>query len=1015
MQDKKEQISSLTLLFRYFVLTVMTLTLTAMVVASFWMVHLFVRYHYVDPGFGGDKLDFRGTYWNIYQIRERGGVIVASVDPTSAAEKAGIQVGDSIIVVNGLRLKDFPQAFFRAFIGSRSGKEIELELKRKGVTEKRLLVLEESILIKSPQGFLGINSRWLTQEIADSLNLKSAVGVLVNGVVSGTAAHKAGLKVGDLIQKFDGKQFLNDNQFLRLIQATPPGKKVAIELLRNGKTLTVEAALGKRAPLSWTVFGFPLEGSPNKVIWSYYLPWLLLSAFFLLVGAPIGWLKIRDYVAFQCSILFLCIGIVSIIGEVPFLASWPYWTLVVWLCLREISGGLFLPLILRVLSIFPNPSRLGRILLKWQWVAWLYFGLSSCSWCVDDLAQLFGWKSTWFIANPVTHFFVNWLTSDGVMLITAILMGSLLIAQRVETRHRPEARLKIIEFGLALAILGLIAFFSLRWMYKIVPESWGPTYGFLTFYLPLILFIALPISSAYSILARKVFGIRFILRKGLQHLLLSKGALLLEGIIIFFIVQQALKHGGTKLASSMTAVSGLAVGSAVLIIGAVSRVNRKIMPAIDRRFFRETLDVRRLLLELSEQLSEFREREKILKRTAVTVLKALHPFRVVLLLKEAQTKDIKCVLDLKNGTSRLASIEDLEKEAVSIPSLELKSEDSAIQQLEKGKAWLAVYPEKLDPENEQERRLLELNCELLILLQGSSGLIGIMGLGAKLSEEPFSGEDRELLLTVARQMGMALENAELLEVAKREAQFARDLEIAKQVQQNLFPKKLPSIPGWEFAGICRPARAVGGDYYDIFEVIPGKIIFALGDVAGKGLGASLLMASVHAAIRSRTGISMDKPSILIGELNRHLLSSTSPGTFVTLFLGLLDLDNGKLQYVNCGHPPPILIRQEGKRQERLGEGGPILGILDGDVFTQGNCELSGGNILVLFSDGVTEAINNQEEMFEEERLLQLLSEASDWKASSIMELILKSVDNFASGCEQADDISVVVVRRLLLK
>jgi len=390
----------------------------------------------------------------------------------------------------------------------------------------------------------------------------------------------------------------------------------------------------------------------------------------------------------------------------------------------------------------------------------------------------------------------------------------------------------------------------------------------------------------------------------------------------------------------------------------------------------------------------------------------LHPLRVVLLLKEAQTKDIKCVLDLKNGTSRLASIEDLEKEVVSNPSLELKSEDSVIQQLEKGKPWLAVYPEKLDPENEQERRLLELNCELLIVLQGSSGLIGVMGLGAKLSEEPFSGEDRELLLTVARQMGMALENAELLEVAKREAQFARDLEIAKQVQQNLFPKKLPSVPGWEFAGICRSARAVGGDYYDIFEVAPGKVVFALGDVSGKGLGPSFLMSSVHATIRTQAVTSLDNPVKLITELNRYLLTSSSPETFVTLFLGLIDLETGKLQYVNCGHPAPILLCQEEKKQERLTIGGPILGILDGVPYTKGEHYLKDGDILVLFSDGVTEATNRQEEMFEEEKLLQVLSEKSLPGASAILDMIFKSVDSFATGCEQADDISAVVIHRL---
>jgi sigma-B regulation protein RsbU (phosphoserine phosphatase) len=1012
MGSQKDQIPRLTLLFRYFVLAVMTIVLTAMVIASFWMVHLFVRYHYVDPGFGGDKLDFRGAYWNIYQIRERGGVVVASVDPTSAAEKAGIQVGDSIVAVNGIKLKEHPQAFFSPFVGARPGKKIQIELIRNGVTEHRVLVVEDYTRIMTSRGYLGIYSESVTPKIADSLNLEDTTGVLLLGVYSGDPAEKAGLRPGDVILRFDGVQLTSEGQFTSLIRATPPGTKVTIELLRNGKALTVEAVLGKRAPLSWTVFRFPLEGSPNKVIWSFYLPWLLLNAFFLLVGAPIGWLKMRDYVAFQCSILFLCIGIASIIGEVPFLASWPSWTLALWLCLMEFSGILLLPLILRVLSIFPNPSRLGRILLKWQWVAWLYFGLSFYSWCVHDLTQLYGWKSTWFVTNPVTHFFVNWLSSEGVMLIIVALMGSLLIAQRVETRHRPEVRLKIIEFGLALAILGFIAFFSLRWMYKIVPESWGPTYGFLTFYLPVILFIAFPLSFAYSILARKVFGIRFIIRKGLQHLLLSKGALLLEGVIIFFIVWQAVGKGGSRLAGSPIAVSGVAVASAVLVMGTLSRVNRKLMPVIDRRFFRETLDVRHLLLELGDQLSEFREKEKILKRTAVTVLKALHPFRVVLFLKEAQTKDIKCVLDLKNGTSRLASIEDLEKEAVSIPSLELKSEDSAIQQLEKGKSWLAVYPEKLDPENEQERRLFELNCELLIGLQGSSGLIGVMGLGAKLSEEPFSGEDRELLLTVARQMGMALENAELLEVAKREAEFSRELEIARQVQQNLFPKKLPTPSGWEFAGFCRPAKAVGGDYYDIFEVTPGKVVFALGDVSGKGLGPSFLMSSVHATIRTQAVTSLDNPVKLITELNRYLLTSSSPETFITLFFGLLDLDTGELRYINCGHPAGILMRPDEKKHEGLDEGGPILGILDGVPYKEGVCRLNKGDFLVLFSDGVTEATNQQEEMFEEERLLQVLSEKSLPGASAILDMIFKSVDSFATGCEQADDISVVIVRRL---
>ena len=1011
MGAQKDQIPRLTLLFRYFVLTVMTLALTVMLVASFWMIHLLVQFWRFGPDFGSD-LDGLAPYSNIYQIRKTGAVVVTGVWPNSSAEKAGIQVGDSIIGVSGINLKETPQAFYHPFLGAGPGKKIQLELKRNGVTEHRVLVLEDYTRTMLSQGYLGISSQWVTPKIADSLNLEDTTGVLLVGVSSGKPAEKAGLRPGDVILRFDGVQLTSDGQFTYLIRATPPEKEVEIELLRNGEILKVDVILGKRTPSSsMGFFGSRITGSPGKVLWASYLPFFLVPLLFLAVGSPIGWLRPQDPIAFQCAILFLCFGqFPFMLIKIPLLASWPYWLLAMVATIIALSTGLLAPLTLRIFSIFPNRSSLGKVLWRWQWVAFLFFGLYSFFLCGYLLTELYGWKSIWLFTNPLARFFVN--IGEWFLLIPVGLIVSLLIAQRLETRGRPHHRLKVIEFGLFLVSLGGLLYLSLSTMYGIAPKALRPIWGFLTYYLSVLLFSALPLSFAYAVLSRKVFGIRFIIRKGLQHLLLSKGALLLEGIIIFLIVWQAVGKGGSRLAGSPIAVSGVAVAGAVLVMGTLSRVNRKIMPVIDRRFFRETLDVRRLLLELGDQLSELREREKILRRTASTVLKAMHPLRVVLLLKEAQTKDIKCVLDLKNGTSRLASIEDLEKEAVSIPSLELKSEDSAIQQLEQKKPWLDVYPEKLNSELEEEKRLLELNSELLIALPGSSGLLGVMALGAKLSEEPFSGEDRELLLTVARQMGLSLENAELLEVAKREAQLSRDLEIAKQVQQNLFPKKLPSVPGWEFAGTCRSARAVGGDYYDIFEVAPGKVLLALGDVSGKGLGASLLMASVHSAIRSRAVTSIDDPSKLIAELNRHLLSSTSPETFVTLFLGLIDLDTGKLQYVNCGHPAPILLCQEGKKQERLTIGGPILGILDGVPYTKGEYYLRNGDVLVLFSDGVTEATNQQEEMFEEERLLQVVSDTAISEASAILDMIFKSVDSFATGCEQADDISAVVIHRL---
>jgi serine phosphatase RsbU (regulator of sigma subunit) len=252
----------------------------------------------------------------------------------------------------------------------------------------------------------------------------------------------------------------------------------------------------------------------------------------------------------------------------------------------------------------------------------------------------------------------------------------------------------------------------------------------------------------------------------------------------------------------------------------------------------------------------------------------------------------------------------------------------------------------------------------------------------------------------------------IIDMATREAQVARDFEIARQVQQNLFPEALPDEPGWEFAATCQPARAVGGDYYDVFEVAPGKVLFAQGDVSGKGLGASLVMASVHAVIRSWAGTAEADLTRLVEELNQYLMASSSSDTFVTLFLGLLDCTDGRLWYLNCGHPPVIVQRCSDGSLTELTTGGPILGIIAGDNYTAGEYSLAGGDSLILVSDGVTEAMNPNEEMFEAHRLLATVRNyGCERGASEIMQSIIRAVDVFAEGCEQADDISVLVLRR----
>ncbi len=272
--------------------------------------------------------------------------------------------------------------------------------------------------------------------------------------------------------------------------------------------------------------------------------------------------------------------------------------------------------------------------------------------------------------------------------------------------------------------------------------------------------------------------------------------------------------------------------------------------------------------------------------------------------------------------------------------------------------------------------------------------------------KPFSLEELHARLKV-----LLRRKVEFDRVAHRASQLSQDIALAREVQQNLFPKKLPSVRGWDFAGICRPAEAVGGDYYDIFEVAPEKIIVALGDVSGKGLGPALLMASLHAVIRNHANMFLENASEFIAELNRYLVSTTAPETFVTLFLGVLDIANGELRYVNCGHLPPILVHHKTHKAERLVEGGLVLGILHKNFYSLKHYTMKEEDVLVIFSDGVTEATNKNKEMFGDLRLLQVLKKSAGLEAFKILEFILESVSRFGTKSVHEDDVSVIVVQR----
>ena len=261
-------------------------------------------------------------------------------------------------------------------------------------------------------------------------------------------------------------------------------------------------------------------------------------------------------------------------------------------------------------------------------------------------------------------------------------------------------------------------------------------------------------------------------------------------------------------------------------------------------------------------------------------------------------------------------------------------------------------------------------------------------------------ENRRLLATLRAQIAQGRERRKTQQLEEVEHEDAR------KIQQGLLPQRLPQVQGYEIASVWQPAKAVGGDYYDVFELRAGKIVVCIADVMGKGMPAALLMSNLQAAIKSAAS-DAKQPSEICARVNRIICSNVADGKFITLFYGTLDAEARRLVYTNAGHNAPILLSRNGSCS-RLQKGGAALGAFPDWNYEQGEIRLEAGDRLALFTDGVTEARNAVGEEFGEARLITLLKENREFGAAQLQRKILEATSEF-SDRKFEDDATLVVM------
>ncbi len=313
------------------------------------------------------------------------------------------------------------------------------------------------------------------------------------------------------------------------------------------------------------------------------------------------------------------------------------------------------------------------------------------------------------------------------------------------------------------------------------------------------------------------------------------------------------------------------------------------------------------------------------------------------------------------------------------------------------------------PSGSLRERLTRTRLAFLVPLRVGDRTEGFFAIGERASGVAFTEEDGDFAMTLGRQAAAAIEGVRLHRMRVEKQRQDREMQIAREIQQSLFPSVVPHLAGYELAAASHPCYQVGGDHYDFIPLPNGRLALSIADVSGKGAPASILMASVHASLRALAGTLT--PSALMDRLTRFLYESTQANKYVTLFYAELDPLSRRLAYVNAGHVPPYHLGRDGGVR-RLVEGGPVLGLIEDVVFETGEVTLRSGESVTMVTDGVTEALSPAGEEFGDDRVETALRDTASLPATEALQSLVSSATTWAGAAGCSDDLTILMLKAL---
>jgi sigma-B regulation protein RsbU (phosphoserine phosphatase) len=309
-------------------------------------------------------------------------------------------------------------------------------------------------------------------------------------------------------------------------------------------------------------------------------------------------------------------------------------------------------------------------------------------------------------------------------------------------------------------------------------------------------------------------------------------------------------------------------------------------------------------------------------------------------------------------------------------------------------------------------QLRERGIILALPLKHHGETCGALCLGRKRTGQAYTSGDVEFLSALGNLAFVSIQNSFLVEEQIEKERLEEEMRLARRIQERLFPQSVPVVEGYDIAALAEPSRLVGGDYYDLVSLKGDRLLVAVADVTGKGIPASLLMANLQASLHVMLPMDLTIEEA-VAHINRVICENTDFDKFITFFAGILHGASGKMEYVNAGHNPPMLIRRDGSI-EQLDTGGLLLGVMKSARYERGAAALNVGDVLALYTDGVTEAMSPDGEEYHEGRLEAALKRTHDGSAEAILESVRNDIGSFTgSVTDLSDDLTMVVVKRLV--